>query len=75
MVRCACEPSKSFGPAKILRSRPSFSVSFYGKKKDIANGSLLKRVDLPDPFSPTKKVTGEENSILGVLHKTSRLKG
>jgi hypothetical protein len=40
VVRCVCEPSKSFGPAKILRSGPSSPGLFYRKKKDIANGSL-----------------------------------
>ncbi len=34
-----------------------------------------KRVVFPDPFSPIKKVTGDENWILGVAWSTLMLKG
>jgi hypothetical protein len=37
--------------------------------------SASSRVVFPEPFSPIKKVTGEENGMLGVCRSAAMLKG
>jgi len=40
-----------------------------------AQASASRNVDLPDPFSPTKNVTGVVKSSFSIARTTGRLKG